>query len=244
MREIAVWGELSLNDIANDYSRWEYQNIALAAVTQCASLVHTLAVTGRAPQTELLACVNPLLVLTPTSTQEVYPNVSSLSLGLRTVQDIFSNDRLRENADVVRYTLGMLLLRNKLNSNQALQKNIRQALQLLEPLQMVADAATENDATTQAGLDVEFTQEHTLQQLADLYQDTISRLPYRIQVQGKMDNLKNPQVTNKIRALLLAGIRSAVLWYQLGGRRWRLVIYRKRIQETAGNIRRKLIVSV
>jgi len=59
-----------------------------------------------------------------------------------------------------------------------------------------------------------------------------------------MEHLKNEHVANRIRALLLAGIRSAVLWYQLGGRRWRLVIYRKRIEETAGNIRRKLIVSV
>jgi high frequency lysogenization protein len=56
-----------------------------------------------------------------------------------------------------------------------------------------------------------------------------------------MDSLVDEQMANKIRALLLAGVRSAVLWYQLGGRRWRLVIHRKQIRQTVGNIRRKLI---
>ncbi|MEQ8953835.1 MAG: DUF489 family protein, partial [Gammaproteobacteria bacterium] len=51
-------------------------------------------------------------------------------------------------------------------------------------------------------------------------------------------------VANCIRALLLAGIRAAFLWYQLGGRRWRLLLYRKRIQETAHNMRRSLLSSV
>ncbi|MBT17966.1 MAG: hypothetical protein CL889_03205 [Dehalococcoidia bacterium] len=86
-------------------------------------------------------------------------------------------------------------------------------------------------------------QDRTFEQLANLYQDTISKLSYRIQVQGKLENLKNENVANRIRTLLLGGIRSAVLWYQLGGRRWRLAFYRKRIQGTAGSIRRKLFTS-
>jgi len=51
-------------------------------------------------------------------------------------------------------------------------------------------------------------------------------------------------VANRIRALLLAGIRSAVLWYQLGGRRWRLVVYRRRIQHTAANLARRIALTL
>ena len=87
-------------------------------------------------------------------------------------------------------------------------------------------------------------QDHIFEQLAKLYQDTISTLSYRIQVQGRLENLRNDNIANRIRTLLLGGIRSAVLWYQLGGRRWRLVFYRKRVQGTAVNIRRKLLTSV
>ena len=84
----------------------------------------------------------------------------------------------------------------------------------------------------------------TFEQLATLYQDTISRLAHRIQVEGQMDYLQNEYVANRVRSLLLAGIRSAVLWHQLGGRRWRLIFYRKRVQETAGSLRRRLLASI
>lgn len=229
-----------MNNTSNDFSRWEFQNIALAAVAQCSILVNNLAFQGQASQTEMAASINPLLVLNPASVRDVYPSISNLSLGLKTLQGIFSNDRLRENAELVRYTLGMLLLRNKLDDDQVMQRRIRQSLKVISPLQILSDTELEEDADR----DIQYQQDHTYEQLADLYQDTISTLPYRIQVQGKIDNLKNTDVVNKIRALLLAGIRSAVLWYQLGGRRWRLIFYRKRIQETAGNIRRKLIAPV
>ncbi len=230
-----------MNSTSIDFSRWEYQNIALAAVAQCASIVNSLALHGRSPNAELVACINPLLIINPTSVDEVYPRISSLNLGLKTLQDIFSNDRVRENADLIRYTLGMLLLRNKLTGNRAMQNHIRQKLRQIAPVKGMEGADTKQEEFDR---DRQYQEDHTYEQLADLYQDTISTLPYRVQVQGKAENLKNELVANKIRAVLLAGIRSAVLWYQLGGRRWRLVFYRKRIQQTAGNIRRKLIAPV
>ncbi|MDP6414236.1 MAG: high frequency lysogenization protein HflD [Gammaproteobacteria bacterium] len=228
-----------MNSTSDNFSRWEYQNIALAAVAQCAALVHTLATRGRVPQPELIACVNPLLVLNPGSVEEVYPHVADLSLGLRTMQDIFSNNQLRENAELIRYTLGMLSLRNRLVGNAAMENSVRERLRHIKPLQEVDSAVL--DEIDSDGL---YQQDRIFQQLASLYKDTIGTLSYRIQVQGKVENLKNENVANKIRSILLAGIRSAVLWYQLGGRRWRLLFYRNRIQATAGDIRRKLIAPV
>ena len=180
-----------------------------------------------------------MLVLDPDSMADIYPNLGSFGLGFKTLQDMFSNDRLRENAELIRYTLGMLVLRNKLINNKQMQEIIRERLSLIEPLNLLQS----DDGVTAPELDERSQRERTYEQLAKLYQDTISTLPYRIQVQGKADELNNERIANRIRALLLAGIRSAVLWYQLGGRRWRLVLYRKRVQETAGSIRRKLIVS-
>jgi high frequency lysogenization protein len=228
-----------LNSTSDNFSPWEQQNIALAAVAQCAALVHMLATRGRAPQPELIACVNPLLVLNPGSVEEVYPRVADLGLGLRTVQDIFSNNQLRENAELIRYTLGMLSLRNRLVGNAAMENLIRERLRHIQPVREVDSAALD-----EIDSDEPYQQDRIFQQLASVYQDTISTLAFRIQVQGKVENLKNENVANKIRSVLLAGIRSAVLWYQLGGRRWRLVFYRRRILATAGDIRRKLIAPV
>lgn len=41
--------------------------------------------------------------------------------------------------------------------------------------------------------------------------------------------LQQPNNAAKIRALLLAGIRSARLWRQLGGHRWQLVFSRSKL---------------
>jgi high frequency lysogenization protein len=224
----------------NNFSRWENQNLALAAVAQCGALVHELAFKGEAPEAGLIACINPLLVLNPGSIADIYVRPADLSTGLQSLQTIFSRERVRHNAEFVRYTLGMLLLRNKLNDDNEMQQKLRNRLEYIEALRPLplTDADTEQQEQDQAA------QDRTFEQLAALYQDTISTLPYRIRVQGRIDILKNDQIANRIRALLLAGIRSAVLWHQLGGRLWRLLVYRKRIQETAVDIRRKLLTSV
>jgi high frequency lysogenization protein len=46
-------------------------------------------------------------------------------------------------------------------------------------------------------------------------------------VNGEHNHLSNPDNANKIRALLLAAIRSAVLWDQCGGSRWQIMFNRK-----------------
>jgi high frequency lysogenization protein len=48
-------------------------------------------------------------------------------------------------------------------------------------------------------------------------------------VHGDMRFLQQPSNAAKIRALLLAGIRSARLWRQLGGHRWQLVFSRGKL---------------
>lgn len=223
---------------AAECSRWEQQNLALAAVAQCAALVRDLACEGGAPQSQLAACINPLIATSPDSINEVYPSLRDLSRGLGILQEMFGSERLKEHGEVVRYTLGILLLRNKLMADSEMQETLHRRLQYLDPipLELAPDDDTDNPQLSH--------QERIFKQLANLYQDTISTLTYRIQVQGQIDHLKNENVANRIRALLLGGIRSAVLWHQLGGRRWRMVVYRKRIQQTTGNLRRRLMASV
>ncbi len=233
-----------MNNSVAELTRWEWQIVALAAVAQSAALVAKLAVHGNASQTELLASVNPLLVLNPRSEADVYPNLGHLNLGLRTLHDMFSQTRAPENADLVRYTLSMLLLSNKLESNSSMQDKIRSTMQTIQPLQLIPENATPWRMDGSEKTEGQLRQEQTFEQIATLYQDTISTLSHRIQVQGKMDYLQNEYVSNRVRSLLLAGIRSAVLWRQLGGRRWRLLVYRKRVKETASDIRRRLLASV
>ncbi len=47
-----------------------------------------------------------------------------------------------------------------------------------------------------------------------------------------MRHLQQTDNAAKIRALLLAGIRSARLWRQLGGHRWQLIFSRRKLLAT------------
>lgn len=62
-----------------------------------------------------------------------------------------------------------------------------------------------------------------LARLADLYRTNLSPLKPRITVVGNPLYLQQPGHAQRVRALLLAAVRAAVLWHQLGGRRRHLL---------------------
>jgi high frequency lysogenization protein len=74
--------------------------------------------------------------------------------------------------------------------------------------------------------------------VSGIYQDTLSKLKFRIKVNGSAQHLQDPKNADMIRALLLCGIRSAFLWRQVGGRRWRLLVQRKQILRTSQQLSR------
>jgi len=220
-----------LNNTSAEFTNWEYRNIALAATAQCALLVHELAVKGDADNRQLRACVDPLLILDPKSNADVYPNVAAFNTGLNALQQAFSGDNTKQFPEAVRYMLGMTVLQQKLSRMPGLQAKIRKGLQAAQP--DFADFTDKAETVNPA--------DFPYAETARLYQNTISTLSYRIHVAGNPEHLRNQLVADKIRTLLLAGIRSAVLWQQLGGRRWHLLFYRKHIRESIAQIRRALM---
>ncbi|MFZ1391065.1 MAG: DUF489 family protein, partial [Dokdonella sp.] len=56
--------------------------------------------------------------------------------------------------------------------------------------------------------------------------NTLSTLRPRIVVHGHPAPLSDPRRVEQIRSLLFAGVRAAVLWRQVGGSQWRLLLRR------------------
>ncbi len=222
-----------MNSTSTEFSDWQYRNIALAVVTQCAILVQELATRGTAHRQTMQACLQPVYQLSPDSIRDLYPDVKTFNRGIQVLQESFDSAGLREHADVVRYMLGMLVLQQHLNRQQAMQHTVAQRIS--------QQAATNAPAEDESGPLPDQAFYADCAALARLYQDTISKLSFRIHVAGNPEHLRNQQVAEQIRALLLAGIRSAVLWHQLGGRRWHLFFYKKRIRECLTGVRRQLI---
>lgn len=216
------------------FSQWEYRNIALAVIVQCAQLVNSLATSGRADSAQMEACIAPLLVLDPDNVGEIYPDVSRFSSGLNALQKSLDKNGMKEFGEPIRYVLGMTVLQQQLGKVSSMQSLIRRRLKSMRALRTAATHDSEQ-------LEVTLPPEYDFGTLAEIYQDTISKLTFRIHVKGDPEYLKDQRVADKIRALLLAGIRSAMLWQQLGGRRWHLFFYKTRIRESVIHVRRSLM---
>ena len=224
-----------MNASPESFSNWENQNIALSAVAQCAALVHALAIGGAIKQNQLASALNPLLILNPKSIDQVYPNLKNLSLGFSTIQNILGSNNINQSPQIRRYITEMLMLRKSLSKNIRMQSVVRAGLGDLKPI------SSELIDTHQMGQQEIDKQDETFGEISSLYKKTLSTFKHRIRVAGKVQILKDEIVSNKIRGILFAGVRSAVLWHQLNGRYWRLFVYSKRIKNTVSNIHYKII---
>jgi high frequency lysogenization protein len=195
--------------------RTEEQIIALAGIAQSAFLVHQLAHHGIAAQEKFAPVVNSLFITHPKTTEEVFEKLPRLQLGLQVLQELLGGSSARFNhAEVMRYQVSLLFLEYKLSRKPALMAEISKGLDRIRNQYPDTDLAEDSLA---------------LRDISRLYLSTLSTLSFRIKVRGDMNHLKNEHIASKVRAALFAGIRSAVLWRQVGGKRWHLLFRRKQI---------------
>jgi len=197
---------MPLNTITN-------QTIALGGIAQAAALVQQLATTGSADSSALEASIASLFVNDEHGVENVYGGLSGLKLGLEQLNDQMTGLKIA-NPEQARYAASLVFLENQLSRQPAMLKTIFTGIER---------AQTQSEHFGQL-------HENVLANLGDIYHTTISTLQPRIMVNGEQEYLSKPDVVNKIRACLLAGIRSAILWKQCGGTRWKFLFYRKKIQ--------------
>jgi len=154
------------------------------------------------------------LVMDPKDTLEVYGGDDlNLREGYRSLVSALERDPTSLQREPLRYALSMLGLERQLAKRDDLLELIGKRLPQIKS-QVEHFGLVHDNVIAASGA---------------LYQDTLSTMRQRIQVHGDMRNLQQPNNASKIRALLLAGIRSARLWRQLGGHRWQLVISRRKL---------------
>jgi len=199
------------------------RTLALAGLFQAAELVSRVAHRGRDIDAAVLASIHSLFAVDSDSVEDVYGGAQGVVTGLKVFRDHVRSSQDRD-MDITRYVVALMFLERKLSRRPRMLAELRQGIE---------------GATSQARYFSE-THPNVIARLADLYQQTISTLKPKIMVQGENAVLTNPDNAALIRALLLAGIRSAVLWRQCGGTRLELLLRRAPLVETAS----KLIRSV
>lgn len=190
------------------------QLIALGAVFESAVLVDKLARTGQVGEPALACMLGSLLVRNPESTLDVFGGDDlNLRDGYRALVSSLERDPAALQREPLRYALALLGLERQLAKRddllQIMGSRLDQIQQQVEHFGLV--------------------HENVIAACGSLYQDTISTFRQRIQVQGDMRFLQQASNASRIRALLLAGIRAARLWRQLGGHRWQLVFSRRKL---------------
>jgi len=187
------------------------RTIALAGIYQAARLVQQTAQGERRDADATRASINSILNTDPESTAAVYGDSRALGTGLETVMSQLANDNKQRDMVLTGYVITLMHLERKLTRQSALMKQLANGIERIKGETNLADV-TDPDISAA---------------LAELYKDTVSSLQPRIMVKGEESVLRNTDSKNMIRALLLAGMRAAVLWRQRGGNRIRLIFQRK-----------------
>lgn len=189
------------------------RTIAFAGVYQAAYLVNQIATQGQADTLALTSLLNSLFVENPKTTLETFGELNHLRLGFQTMRvQMGATRNLGEtrNIQITQYVISMLALEKIMSQIPELESALFKKLE------------TSQAQVNHFGL----LHENTLAGLALAYTETLARTRPKVIIRGAHGYLTQQNNANRIRACLLAGVRAARLWRQVGGRRWQLIFGR------------------
>lgn len=189
--------------------------LALAGVCQAISCVQSIAKTGQVDQIDADILIESVLKTDTETTEEIYRNKQYLTTGLNTLIQQLSGSKT--DADFGRYLINILSLQKHFLADNKMISLMSSRLDTAKRLHQYHDEITPE----------------LIEQLANIYKDTISTFNNKIQVSGDSNYLQQPANQAKIRSLLLSAIRSAVLWNQLGGKKRHFLLNKAKILSAA-----------
>jgi len=202
----------------------EERTLALAGVFQAAALVKSVAREGVPdPKDALDSSLGSLFEFDPATTADVYGGIRGVFHGLNTLRQQLDPGSRTRDLEVTKYAVSLLQLERKLSRKPRMLDTISQELE-----------AARNSVEY-----FSLTHPNVIARVAEIYTNTVSTLGSRIMVSGEPSLLAQQDKADTIRAVLLAGIRSAVLWRQLGGSRLKLILGRGRILGAVDTLRRR-----
>jgi high frequency lysogenization protein len=192
-------------------SRTAGRCLAFAGMCQALKMVQDTAY-GRAIDADAFeASLRSLFLFDAESVEAVYGGRRGVRAGLTLILEQLGATRLRPDVELGRYLVTLLVLERRLD--QRMLKSLRTGLENLR------------EQVERSGID----HPDVVAGIARLYAETISTLQPRVMVHGDPLHIAEPSTAHKIRALLLAAVRSAVLWRQLGGSRFKLLFSRRHL---------------
>ena len=183
--------------------------LALAGLAQALAQVRRIADTGQANENVLATSLDSIFRIDADTAATVYGGRENLRPGLMLLRDYFGGQPRDEQ--LPRLALAVMQLERRFVQDDDMAHKVQRGIQ------------AQSDTAGQSGS----THPDVLAALGSLYAETLSHLRPRVLVQGNPHYLGQPSVVAEVRAVLLAAVRSAVLWRQLGGSLWDFMLRRR-----------------
>ncbi len=201
------------------------QTMTFAGICQVGQMVQGIARQNQLDEALFEVMLKSVINLNPTSTLAVYDDaLANLQDGLSAVVTQLGDQTVNKDPELTRYIVCLLNLERKLKSKP----------------KVMAELGNRLEQCNRQLAHFELTSDNMVANLASIYTDIISPLGTKIQVAGEPNILKQVGNQHRIRALLLAGVRSAVLWRQVGGKRRNILFQRRKIVSNASQLLKQI----
>lgn len=196
------------------------QTIALAGIFQCCEQVREIAYNGQHNADKLETAIHSLFQLEADNIEDVYGGLHNLKRGSAVVRQQLGGEAMGRDIEITRNVATLLHLEKVLTNNAKAMQELRGSLESVISQAQYFDNTHDNVIT----------------HLADIYKNTISPLGNKVIVNGEQRFLADEDKAKLIRVFLLSALRSAVLWRQCGGNRFKLIWQRAQHIEAAKHL--------
>ena len=184
---------------------------ALAALFLAIDNVRAIAERGEVQEDAELTLLPSLLTYNAADIADYYGDPAPLARGRRAYQRTFQQKNDEQN---LRYSAQILHVERRLAKKAALMNTLKERLH----------------AARRQAEHYPVNHDNLLASFAATYQETASQAAGKILIRGEPQWLRQADMVNRIRALLLAGVRAAALWRAYGGSRYTLLFARDKVE--------------
>ncbi|MBP6798102.1 MAG: high frequency lysogenization protein HflD [Luteimonas sp.] len=187
--------------------------LALAGLAQALRQVRRIADTGQADAAVLATSLDSVFRIDAATPEDVYGGAREVRPGLLLLRDYLSNQG--GDTQLPKLALAVTQLERRFSADDAVGEAVHEGILAIKP------------RAEQLGS----SHPEVLSALGSLYAETVSHLRPKVMVQGNPHYLGQADIVAEIRAILLAALRSAVLWRQMGGSAWDIFLRRRAMQQ-------------
>lgn len=204
------------------------QTYLIGALYQSVELIHHIATTGKCSYQDYKHILMALQVKQFSSIADTFGAETHLQSGLHACEKYYAMRLGAHDTNAItqinRYFAELFKLESNLRKKPKVMEKIAQRVNSIEDVFHAIDTNMEK----------------IIKQCATIYAEEVSPNTPRILIRGTENHLKNLFNAQKVRTLLLSGLRITLLWREVGGKQWHLLIKRKKIIETCQHLKSQI----